>query len=213
MNSARPITLLLVDDHFVVRSGLCATLGIEPGLVVIAQAADGEEALLLYREYRPDVVIMDGRLPGMNGSAATAAILAEDRHARVLMLSVADGEEAIHRALEAGAAGYLLKSAPRDELIRAVRAVAAGEVFIPPVIARVLSERNARPSLTGREQEILALLAMGRANKEIAAQLDLAEITVRKHVSHLLLKLGAQDRTQAVTMALRRGLLELPSDG
>lgn len=209
MNAPKPIRILVVDDHFMVRMGLSASLNIENDMEVIAEANNGEEAILLYREHRPELVIMDGRLPGMNGGQTTYTILNEFPQAKILMLSTHSGEEEIHRALQAGARGYVLKSAPRQELLSAIRAVYAGKLHVDPVVAQSLAERVTHQPLTAREFEVLEMLAKGLSNKEIGAQLRVAEVTVKQHVSHLFQKLNVSDRTQAVTVALQRGIVQL----
>lgn len=209
MNAPKSIRILVVDDHFMVRMGLSASLNIEGDMEVIAEANNGEEAILLYRQHRPELVIMDGRLPGMNGGQATSAILKEFPQAKILMLSTHSGEEEIYRALQAGARGYVLKSAARQELLSAIRAVSAGKLHVDPVVAQSLAERVTHQSLTARELEVLEMLAKGLSNKEIGARLQVAEVTVKQHVSHLFQKLNVSDRTQAVTVALQRGIVQL----
>jgi DNA-binding NarL/FixJ family response regulator len=209
MKTPRKIRVLLVDDHFAVRVGLAASLKFASDMDVIAQGSTGSEAISLFREHRPDVVVMDWRLPGMSGVDAVKAIRREFREARVVMLSVYDGEEDIFRAIDAGACGYLLKSSERDELLAAIRSVNAGERYFPAQVAQRLAQRMARPSLSDRELEVLRLIVKGRANKEIASDLGIAEITAKQHVSHILEKLGVLDRTQAATAAIQRGIVHL----
>jgi DNA-binding NarL/FixJ family response regulator len=202
-----PLKILLVDDHFVVRLGLVDLLSTEPGFEVVGEAADGEEALTRFTELRPDVVIMDFELPKLDGPEAVSAIRREDASARILMLTVSEAEESVWRSIEAGASGYMLKSAPREEIVRAVRTVGSGGEFLTPAIAAILKARRRRPTLTPREKDVLHCLVRGLANKEIADQLGLAEPTVKMHLVSLFEKLGARDRTQAAMLAVRRGLL------
>jgi two-component system NarL family response regulator len=202
-----PITLLVVDDHFVVRSGLAASLGLEEDLRVVAEAESGEQALELYPRHRPSLVLMDMMLTGMNGIATTEQLVASDAEARVLIFSTFARDEEVFRAVRAGAKGYLLKTAPRAELLAAVRSVAAGQRYLPPALAQRLAERLAQPQLSPRECEILQLIQRGRSNKQIGATLFIAEDTVKRHVSNLLQKLRVDDRAQAVAEAIRRGLI------
>lgn len=192
-----------------VRMGLSASLNVEPDLEVVAEAESGEEALDAYRRHSPTIVIMDVRLPGMSGADATAAIIREFPGARILMLSTHAGEEEIYRALQAGARGYVLKSTVREELLHAIREVSEGRRFLDPVVAPVLAERMSHRSLTSRELEVLRMVVKGLGNKEIANTLNLSETTVKLHVSHVLAKLNVEDRTQAATAAIRRGIILL----
>jgi DNA-binding NarL/FixJ family response regulator len=204
------IRLLIVDDHPVVRDGLVAILHQgEPDLEVVGEAGDGKEAVALWRELRPTVTIMDLQLPGQSGVQAISAIRREDPEARVLVLTTFDGDADIQRALEAGARGYLLKSVRRAVLIEAVRAVASGLRYLPPSTAARLVEAMEAEKLTGREMDVLALLAKGHRNREIADELGLAEPTVKIHVNNLLRKLQAKDRTEAAVIALKRGIIHL----
>jgi two-component system NarL family response regulator len=204
-----PVRLLLVDDHFVVRSGLAASLGLEDDLQVVAEAGDADEGLAAYRQHLPDLVIMDLQMGETNGITCTAEIGKQHPGAKILIFSAFARDEDVYRAIRAGALGYLQKSAPREDLLAAIRMVAAGRRYLPPDIAQRLAERLGKPEPSPREQEVLGLMAQGQSNKEIAASLGLSEETVKRHVSHLLEKLGAQDRTQAVTEAIRRGFLEV----
>jgi two-component system, NarL family, response regulator len=192
-----------------VRMGLSASLNVEPDLEVVAEAESGEESLDAYRRHSPTIVIMDVRLPGMSGADATAAIIREFPGARILMLSTHAGEEEIYRALQAGARGYVLKSTVREELLHAIREVSEGRRFLDPVVAPVLAERMSHRSLTSRELEVLRMVVKGLGNKEIANTLNLSETTVKLHVSHVLAKLNVEDRTQAATAAIRRGIILL----
>jgi DNA-binding NarL/FixJ family response regulator len=209
MKAGKKTRVLLVDDHFVVRMGLAGSINAERDLMVVAECGSGELAVELYRTHRPDVVVMDGRLPGMGGLAATAAICREFQEARVVMLSNYDGEEDIYQAVEAGARAYLPKSVDRDELLVTIRRVADGHTYFPPAIAARLAAREQRPELSPREMEVLRLVVEGASNKDIAKTLGVAEITVKLHVSKLLEKLDVADRTEAATTAIRRGIVHL----
>jgi two-component system NarL family response regulator len=192
-----------------VRMGLTASLNAEPDMEVVAEAGTGEAALEAYKRHRPNVVIMDVRLPGMNGVAATAAILREFPDACILMLSTHAGEEEIYRSMQAGARGYVLKSVMREDLLRAIRDVHAGKRHLDPIVASHLAERISHRSLTSREIEVLRMVARGWGNKEIANALNIAEVTVKLHVSHVLEKLNVKDRTEAATAAVQRGIISL----
>ena len=209
MAKHKPIRLLVVDDHHVVRSGLAASLGLEDDLAVVAEAGQAEEAVTQFRKHQPDVVLMDLRLPGANGIAAVTALRSEWPEARVLMFTTFEGEEDIYRAMQAGARGYLLKSAPREELLAAIRAVAAGERHLPPALAQRLAGRISTPEVSEREREVLQLMARGKANKEIASALGISEETVKRHASNLFVKMGVADRAQATSEGIRRGLIVL----
>lgn len=201
--------ILVVDDHFIVRMGLVALINTESDLKVIGEASDGDQAVVLFEKLRPDLVLMDVRMPMKSGREATAQIrkLAADAH--VLMLSAFDGDEEIHAALEAGARGYVLKSATGEDLIPALRAVAAGKRWVPREVAERLRARNSFEQLTAREIEVLVQLARGLANKEIADALKISEYTAKDHLKSILAKLRVADRTQAVTAALQRGIIRL----
>ena len=203
-----PLRVMIVDDHFVVRSGLTASLELDEGIVVVAEAERGDTALAAYRQHRPGVVLMDLQLPGMGGVAATQAVIAHDPGARILIFSTFARDDEIQAALDAGALGYLQKSASRDQLIQALRRVAGGERHIAPDLAERLSALKLGPTITPREREVLALIAAGRANKEIAAHLGVSEDTVKRHVSHILEKLDVNDRAQATAEAIRRGIVK-----
>jgi len=192
-----------------VRMGLSASLNVEADMEVVAEASDGETALAAYRKHRPNLVLMDARLPGLSGADTTAALLSEFPDAVVLMLSTHSGEEEIYRALQAGARGYVLKSVMREELLHAIREVHGGHRYMDSTAASALAERLSHRSLTGREIEVLRMVVKGYGNKEIAAELNIAEITVKLHVSHILDKLNVKDRTEAVTAALQRGIIML----
>jgi two-component system NarL family response regulator len=205
----KKIRILVVDDHFTVRMGLTGSINLEADLVVEAEASNGSQAIETFRKLRPDIVLMDLTLPGLSGIEATAAICKEFPEAAIIMLSTHDAEEDIYRSLQAGARTYLLKTAARDELMDAIRKVHAGERAISPAVGARLAERMTRAELTTRELEVLKLIAKGRSNKEIGSELNIAEVTVKLHVGHLLTKLNANDRTQAATTALQRGILHL----
>jgi two-component system NarL family response regulator len=203
------IRLLLADDHLVVRMGLVAVLATQRDLAVVAQAGDGDEAVRLHREHRPDVTLMDVRMPLRDGVAATAAIRAATPTAKVLMLTTYDTEEDVHRALAAGASGYLLKDAGPEELIAAIRAVHAGERSLPEHLRRQLAQREDGETLTARQVEVLGLLAKGLSNREIGGQLGISEDGAKAHVKQIFLKLHVSDRAEAVSAAVRRGILRL----
>jgi two-component system NarL family response regulator len=205
----RTISLLIVDDHPAFRAGLVALLADQADLRVAAECGDGREAVALYRRERPDVVLMDLRLPGMGGVEAILAIRQEYPDARVIVLTTFDADEDIHRAIQSGAKSYLMKDMSKAEIVGAIRAVQSGEKALPPVIAARLAERRRRPELTLRELEVLQLLVKGRSNKEIAAGLSLSEDTVKSHLKTLFAKLGVQDRTAAAVSAIRHGIVPL----
>ncbi len=204
-----PINLLLIDDHFVVRSGLVASLELEEDLKVVGETDRGEEAAALYAKKKPDVVLMDLQLPGISGIEATAALLSAHADARVLIFSTFARDDEIQAALKAGALGYLQKSSLRGALLTAIRTVAQGERSLPDDIAQRLKDRLAEPEITPREREILTLVTRGNANKEIAATLGIGEDTVKQHVSRILMKLKVNDRAQATAEAIRRGLVQV----
>jgi DNA-binding NarL/FixJ family response regulator len=203
------IRIMVVDDHTVVRQGLVALLNTVPDLTVIAEAADGQEAVEAHRRHRPDITLMDLRLPKLGGADAIALIRQEHPAARIIVLTTFDGDEDIFRALQAGAKGYLLKGTDADELTAAIRSVYAGKSKIPSFVAEKLAERMGGPALTTRELEVLRRIVAGRSNKEIASDLNISEATVKTHINSLLSKLGVTDRTQAATTALQRGIVHL----
>jgi DNA-binding NarL/FixJ family response regulator len=204
-----PITILTADDHPLIRDGLAAVLRAESGLQVVAVAANGEEAIEAYARLRPDIVLMDLRMPVMDGLTATRAILADDPNARIIVLTTYDGDEDIHRALAAGARGYLLKDMMRTELLNVIRAVHRGQRGIPAPVAARLAEHTPRIGLTPRELEVLRLVADGLSNAQVAERIGRTEGTVKVHLKNILHKLDAKDRTEAVTTALRRGFIRL----
>ena len=215
MNAPTPIRILVVDDHPVVRAGLTGLLGRWPDLIVIGEAADGAEAVRVATELHPDVVLMDLRMPVLDGVAATASIRALQPAPRVLVLTTYDTDGDILRAVEAGASGYLLKDAPPQQLANSIRQVAQGGSPVSASVAGRLMAR-ARPNgdaLSARELEVLAWVARGASNREIAHELRLSEATVKTHLVHAFGKLGVGDRTSAVTTALERGLISLPARG
>lgn len=201
--------VLIADDHPIVREGLSAVIGDQPDMAVVGQAASGAEAVALALAHRPDVLLLDLRMPEPNGVAAISAIKARWPEAQVVVLTTYDGDEDIYRALQAGAQAYLLKDTPRAELLDAIRAVARGQRRLPPEVAARLMERMSTQALTEREVDVLRRMARGRSNKAIGAELHIGEGTVKFHVNNILGKLGAADRTQAVTIALQRGIIHL----
>lgn len=204
-----PIRVLIVDDHFTARLGLSMPINGEEDMTVIAEASSGRQAIMLYREHQPDLVLMDYRLPDQSGVTTLEAIRAEFPQARVLMLTVFDGEEDIYRAVTAGAQGYLTKSAEREEVLTAIRRVARGSTYFPEEILAKMKARERRRSLTEREIDILRLIVRGQSNKSIVATLKMSMGTIKLHVSMILEKMGAHDRTQAATLAIERGIVRL----
>lgn len=208
---ASKLRIMLVDDHYLVRVGLASIIALEQDMSVCAEASTGEQAIALFRTERPDVTLMDLRLSGLNGIEAAQAILAEFPDARIIVLSTYTGNEEIYKALQAGAMAYLVKSIQREELIGAIRKAAQGQRHIPPDVAARLADRVGRSELSVRELDVLRLLVGGRRNRAIAAELAITEGTVKLHVSSILNKLGVTDRTEAVTVALQRGIVQLES--
>jgi two-component system, NarL family, response regulator len=206
---ADKLKLMLVDDHYLVRMGLASVLALEPDMAICAEASSGEQACALYRVHRPDVTLMDLRLPAMSGTETVHAIRREFPDARIVIISTYVCDEEIYGALQAGAMAYLVKSVQREELVRAVRKAAAGQRHIPAEVAARLADRVTRSQLSLRELDVLRLLVGGRRNREIAVSLDISEGTVKLHVSSILSKLGAADRTEAVTRALQHGIVQL----
>jgi DNA-binding NarL/FixJ family response regulator len=206
-SSPSPIRILVVDDHAVVREGLTAILSSQPDMTVVAEAGDGQQAVDLYLAHRPGVTLMDLRLPKASGVEATAAIRSRFPDARIIVLTTFDGEEDIYRALQSGARAYLLKSASREELLSAVRTVAAGGRRIPPAVAERLAQRIQKSALTMRELEVLRRIVAGSGNKQIAADLGITEATVKTHVNSILSKMRVSDRTGAAIAAIRRGIV------
>jgi two-component system NarL family response regulator len=204
-----PIRVLIADDHGVVREGLVAMIGRQEEMVVVAQAANGAEAVDLWRSHRPDITLLDLRMPVLDGVGAIGQIRAEDPKARILILTTYDGDEDIYRGMRAGAKAYLLKDTPREELLQCIRAVYHGESYIPPAVAAKLASQVSGERLTTREVEILTLMARGSSNKAIGRELGISEGTVKTHVKSILQKLDATSRTEAVSIAAKRGLVRL----
>jgi len=209
MEQNTPITVAAADDHPLVRAGIAAVIGAEADMRFLGEAADGSEAVQLYRQHRPDVLLMDLRMPGMDGLAAIRAIIGEFPDARIVALTTYDGDEDVHRALEAGARGYLLKDMLRTEVLTTIRRVFGGQRAIPAPVAARLAEHMPRIELTEREREVLQLVAQGLSNKQIAAAIGRTEGTVKLHLKNIHEKLGVDDRTGAVTTGLRRGIIRL----
>jgi two-component system NarL family response regulator len=203
------LKIMLVDDHYLVRMGLASIIALEPDMTICAEAATGEEAVALFRTHRPDVTLMDQRLPGMSGSETTGAIRAAFPSARILVLSTYACDEEIYKALQVGAMGYLSKSVQREELTQAIRMAAAGRRHITPAVAALVADGMSRSHLSARELDVLRLLVGGKRNREIASILDITEGTVKLHVSSILGKLAVVDRTEAVAVALQRGIVQL----
>ena len=203
------IRVLTADDHAVVRAGIAAMIANEPDIAIVAEAGDGTEAVALYHEHIPDVVLMDLRMPKLDGVSAIAAIRAADPGAHIVALTTYDGDADIHRALSAGACAYLVKDVLVQELVRAIRSAAAGKRLIPAAVASRLAEFTPRVDLTEREVEVLRLVAKGLRNKEIARVIGRTEGTVKVHLKNILQKLGVEDRTEAVTLSLQRGIIHL----
>jgi DNA-binding NarL/FixJ family response regulator len=209
MKDELKIRVLVADDHFIVRIGLLSVVNTEPDMHVVGEAADGSQAVELFLKINPDVVLMDLRMPVKDGIEATKEIRARQPDARILMLTTFDGDTDIHRAIQAGAQGYVLKSSTGDKLIPAVRAVAAGEKWIPKEVATRLASRKLFEELTPRELQVLQQMAKGLANKEIGDALNITGHTVKDHLKNILGKLRVADRTEAVTVALQRGIIQL----
>jgi DNA-binding NarL/FixJ family response regulator len=203
------ITLLIVDDHPVVRNGLSAMLSTEDDIKVVGEAGTGAQALAMVNSLRPEIVLMDLMLPDMPGSGVIRRVCERSSDTSFIVLTSAAGDADIYRALEAGAKGYLFKDMARKQLVQAIRAVHRGKRYIPSEVGATIAENLPRPDLTSREVEVLNLIAVGSRNKQIAFQLDISEATVNAHVKHVLDKLNATDRTEAVTIALRRGIIRL----
>ncbi len=211
MNQKTPIRILIADDHPVVRAGLIAMLSIQPeeNLLVVGEASNGSDAVSIFASLQPDITLMDLRMPVMDGVAAIAKIRGEFPTARIIVLTTYDGDADIYQGLHAGANAYLLKDAPREELLKCIRVVHAGESFILPKVGAKLLEHMSQPELSGREREVLGQMATGRSNQEIGTVLTIAEGTVKFHVNNILHKLQAKDRTEAVIKALKRGIVQL----
>ncbi|MEH2340443.1 MAG: response regulator transcription factor [Nostoc sp.] len=209
MSQSTKIKLLIVDDHAIVRKGLATIINRDPEMIVIAQAEDGQQAIDAFREYQPDVTLMDLRMPKMGGVEAIMAICTEFKQARIAVLTTYDGDEDIYRGLQAGAQGYLLKDSKLGELLNAIRAIHSGQKYIPPEVGAKLLQRISNPELSERELEVLRLMAQGMGNQEIGTALSIGESTVKSHINRILSKLGVSDRTQAVIAAVKRGIVSL----
>jgi two-component system NarL family response regulator len=210
MSERATVRVILVDDHPVVRFGLAAIIGLQPDMVVVAEAGSGEEACALCAKQPADVVLMDLRLPGLSGVEAIRAIRKERPKLRFIVLTTYDGDEDIHRALEAGAQAYILKGMSHGELVNAIRTVHSGLKYIPPSVSKSLAERPPHSELSAREMEVLELIVKGRSNREIGEDLGISEATVKWHVNIILSRLNVSDRTQATVAALQRGIVHLP---
>jgi two-component system NarL family response regulator len=209
MNQSNTIRVLIVDDHSIIRQGLATIINRDPEMTVVAQAEDGQQAIELFREYQPDVTLMDLRMPQVGGVEAITAICAEFKSARIVVLTTYDSDEDIYRGLQAGAKGYLLKETKPNELLNAIRTIHRGQQYIPPEVGAKLVQRMGNPELSERELEVLRLMAQGMSNLDIATALSISESTVKSHVNRILSKLGVNDRTSAVIVAVKRGIVSL----
>lgn len=209
MSDPARIRILTVDDHPLMREGIATMIGSQADMLLVAEAGDGRDAIERFREHQPDVTLMDIRLPDRSGIDTMIAIRSEFPEARILMLTTFEGDAEIQRALRAGARGYMLKSMPPGELLAGIREVHAGRKRIPPEVAAQLAEHMGEETLTARELEVLNEVAAGSRNRDIAGRLFITEETVKVHVKHIMEKLGARDRTEAVAIALRRGIIQL----
>ena len=209
MSQSTKIRVLIVDDHSLVTEGLANIINYDPEMTVVAQAEDGQQAIAQYREHQPDVTLMDLKMPRMGGVEAITAIRAEFKSARIIVLTTYNGDEDIYRGLQAGAQGYLLKDAKPNELLNAIRIVHSGQQYVSSAVASKLVERMNNPILSERELEVLRLMAQGLSNQDIGTALKIGESTVKSHVTRILSKLGVSDRTQAVIVAVKRGLVSL----
>ncbi|HUA97359.1 MAG TPA: response regulator transcription factor [Terracidiphilus sp.] len=204
-----PIRILIVDDHPIMRIGIAALIASSVEMVCIGQASNGEEAIEMHHSLKPDITMMDLRLPGISGVESIRRIRQVSPTARFIVLTTYEGDEDIHQAMEAGASGYLVKGLPQEMLVNAVRRVHAGGRYLPPPMSQALAARTPDSNLSARERQVLELLAKGKSNKEIASELHISEATVKCHVSVILMRLNASDRTQAVVTAIQRGLVHL----
>jgi DNA-binding NarL/FixJ family response regulator len=203
------IRILVAEDHLVARVGVTTIVNMQPDMCVVAEASNGQQAVELYRLHVPDVALLDLRMPGMSGVDAALAIRRDFPNARMIALTTYGGDEDIRRALAAGVQAYLTKDVLHDELLKAIRAVHAGQAYLPAAVAAALAAQMPRPDLSARELQVLELIVGGLANKQIAYSLSIAEHTVKNHVKNILSKLGVQDRTQAATAAIQRGIIHL----
>lgn len=206
---SEPIRILVAEDHLVARVGVSTIVNMQPDMTVVAEASNGLQAVELFKKHLPDVTLLDLRMPGMTGVEAAVAIRHDYPNARMIALTTYGGDEDIRRALAAGVHAYLTKDVLHDELLKAIRAVHAGQTYLPAAVAAALAAQIPRPDLSGREVQVLELIVQGLANKQIAYSLSIAEHTVKNHVKSILSKLGVQDRTQAATVAIQRGIIHL----
>lgn len=204
-----PIRILVAEDHLVARVGVSTIVNMQPDMTIVAEASNGQQAVELYRKHLPDVALLDLRMPVMGGVEAAQAIRAEFPNARLIALTTYGGDEDIRRALASGVQAYLTKDVLHDELLKAIRAVHAGQTYLPAAVAAALAAQLPRPDLSAREVQVLELIVRGLANKQIAYALSIAEHTVKNHVKNILSKLGVQDRTQAATVAIQRGIIHI----
>jgi two-component system, NarL family, response regulator len=206
---SEPIRILVAEDHLVARVGVSTIVNMQPDMTIVAEASNGQQAVELFKKHLPDVTLLDLRMPGMGGVEAAQAIRADHPGARMIALTTYGGDEDIRRALNAGVQAYLTKDVLHDELLKAIRAVHAGQTYLPAGVAAALAAQMPRPDLSAREVQVLELIVRGLANKQIAYALSIAEHTVKNHVKNILSKLGVQDRTQAATAAIQRGIIHL----
>jgi two-component system NarL family response regulator len=206
---SEPIRILVAEDHLVARVGVTTIVNMQPDMTVVGEASNGQQAVEMYRKLLPDVILLDLRMPGMGGVEAAGAIRKDFPDARMIALTTYGGDEDIRRALSAGVQAYLTKDVLHDELLKAIHAVHAGQTYLPAAVAAALAAQLPRPDLSAREIQVLELIVRGLANKQIAYTLSIAEHTVKNHVKNILSKLGVQDRTQAATAAIQRGIIHL----
>ena len=209
MKKAPPIRILIADDHTIVREGLGVIISMQKDMLVVGQAGDGEETIVLYAKYKPDVVLLDLRMPKKDGFQVVSELMARDPKARIIIITTYSGDEDIRRCLKAGAKAYLLKDAPRQEIWNTIRLVHDGHSSLPASVAATIAETFSKPELSQREKEVLQMIALGKSNKEIGLGLFIAEGTVKTHVKNILSKLDAMSRTEAIGIASKRGLVNL----
>ncbi len=209
MKNEPSIRILVAEDHLIARVGVTTIISMQPDMTVVAEAANGQQAVEMFRKHQPDVTLLDIRMPGLSGIEAAAIIRAEFPRAKLIALTTYGGDEDIRRALQAGVQAYLTKDVLHDDLVKAIHAVHAGQRYLPPGVAAALAAQLPRPDLSAREVQVLELIVRGLANKQIAHELEIAEHTVKNHVKNILGKLGVQDRTQAATAAIQRGIVHL----